>query len=118
MEGRVSSYPTTPILQLPFVAKAKVITVKVEGVAGQEYVYYHDADVLHRWELSYPVLTAAEVTTLRTFFNTMGGAWDSFTFTDPDTTVAHTKCRFDGDFELTHNADDTFSLRLTIQEFR
>ena len=118
VEDGVSTFPTSPGLQLPFVVKAKASTVKVAGVAGQEYAYYYDSGVLYRWELSYPVLTSAEVDTLRSFFDGVGGGWDSFTFTDPDTSVAHTKCRFDGDFELTLNSDETFSLRFNIQEFR
>jgi hypothetical protein len=117
VEEGMSTFPATVGHQLPFTAKLQAITAKMRGAAGQEYVYYHDANPLHSWELQYAVLTAAEVTTLRTFFDTMGGAWDSFTFTDPDTAVDH-DCRFDGDFDVTYNADDTYSLKLNIQEFR
>lgn len=114
----MSTFPTTVGHQLPFTAKLAAITAKVRGAAGQEYVYYHDANPLRSWDLQYAVLTAAEVSTLRTFFDGLGGGWDSFTFADPDTAVAYSKCRFDGDFELTHNDDDTYALKLTVQEFR
>jgi hypothetical protein len=119
VEEGMSTFPTTVGHQLPFAAKLQAVTAKVRGAAGQEYAYYHDANPLHSWELQYAVLTAAEVTTLRTFFDTMGGGWDSFTFTDPDTAVAYTKCRFsDEGFDLTYSADDTYILKLTVQEFR
>lgn len=117
MEGGVSTFPTVG-LQLPYTAKLASVTCKVEGAAGQEYVWYHDANPVRRWELSWPVLTSAELTTLRDFFDDMGGGWDSFSFTDPDSSTTYTKCRFDGDFELTYNADGTYSLKLSIQEFR
>ena len=113
----MSTFPTTPGLQLPYATKLQAVTCKVAGAAGQEYVYYHDALPLRRWELSYPVLTSAELSTMRTFFDGVGGGWDQFTFTDPDSSTEYT-CRFDGDFEVTYNADDTYSLKLTVQEFR
>ena len=114
----MSTFPATVGHQLPFTAKLRAVTAKERMEAGPEYVYYHDANPLHSWELQYAVLTADEVSTLRTFFDDMGGGWDLFTFTDPDTSTAYTKCRFDGDFELTYNADDTYSLKLTVVEFR
>lgn len=114
----MSTFPSTVGHQLPFAAKLRATTGKVQMPAGHEYAYYHDANALHSWDLEWPVLTAAEVATLRTFFDSMGGGWDAFTFTDPDTSTAYTKCRFDGDFELTYNADDTYSLKLSIAEFR
>ncbi len=104
--------------QLPYAARLKAVTCKVEGAAGQEYVYYHDASLVRSWELRWAILTESEVNTLRTFFDGMGGAWDSFTFTDPDSLTDYTNCRFDGDFDLTYNHDETFSLVLRIQEFR
>lgn len=114
----MSAFPTTVGHQLPFAAKLRAITAKVQLPAGQEYVYYHDANPLRSWDLQYAVLTAAEVSTLRTFFDGVGGGWDSFSFTDPDTSLVYSKCRFDGDFEPTYSADDTYSLKLTVQEFR
>lgn len=111
----MSTFPTITH-QLPYTSKLSAVTCKAAGAGGVPYVYYHDANALRTWELQFGVLTAAEVTTLRTFFNTMGGAWDVFTFTDPDSLTDYTTCRFDGDFELTYNADDTYSLKLTIQE--
>jgi len=114
----MSTFPALG-LQLPYTAKLAAVTAKVIGAAGQQYVYYHDANPVRAWDLSWAVLTAAEVSTLRTFFNSMGGAWDVFTFTDPDSAVEYPKCRFaDEEFALTHNADDTFALKLTVQEFR
>ena len=104
--------------QLPYTTQLRAVTCKVEGAAGHEYVHYHDANAVRSWELRWGVLTAAEVATLRNFYDSMGGGWDVCTFTDPDSLTAYTKCRFDGDFELTYNADDTFSLVLKIQEFR
>lgn len=113
----MSAFPTITH-QLPYTARLKAVTCKVEGAAGQEYVYYHDALPVRSWELRWAVLTSAEVTTLRNFYDAMGGGWDSFSFTDPDSLTVYTKCRFDGDFDLTYNADDTYSLVLKIQEFR
>ena len=113
----MSTFPTIGH-QLPYTASLQAVTCKVEGAAGHEYVNYHDASPVRSWELRWAVLTAAEVDTLREFFDDMGGGWDSFSFTDPDSSTTYTKCRFDGNFELTYNADETFSLVLKIQEFR
>lgn len=113
----MSTFPTIGH-QLPYTARLRAVTCKVEGAAGHEYVNYHDASPVRSWELRWAVLTAAEVTTLREFFDDMGGGWDSFSFTDPDSSTTYTKCRFDGNFELTYNADETFALVLKIQEFR
>lgn len=72
---------------------------------------------LHGWSLGYPVLSDADLVTLETFFRNQWGRWASFSFTDPDTAVTYTKCRFDMDaMEIKLNAIDQNSVTLAILE--
>ena len=113
----MATFPTTPVLQLPFVHKAKANNCTVKMDAGQQFSYYYDATPLRRWELEYPVLTDDQVATLRAFFDGQGAGWASFSFTDPDTETTHT-CLFDGDFEVTYTGPNTRKVRFAITETR
>lgn len=113
----MATFPTTPNFQLPFVLRAKFANVTVVQDPGQQYGYYHEATPLHRWELEYPILTDAEVTILREFYEARGGAWETFAFTDPDTDADYT-CRFDGDFDHTYTGPGINKVRVAILETR
>lgn len=49
------------------------------------------------WDLQFRNVRPAFITDLVKFFLTKNGRFGSFTFTDPDTTTAHTGCRFGSD---------------------
>ena len=117
----MSTFPqivTGVTTQLPYVSARRCNVCKVTQDSGQQYAYYWDANTLGRWELNFSVLSSAELSTLRTFWEARG-AWDSFSFTDPDTGTTYTTCRFDGDtFEVGYTDVNTYSLKLVIVAFR
>lgn len=49
------------------------------------------------WELRWPSATEDEVADLIAFFVSQNGRLGSFSFTDPDTSITYTGCRFDSD---------------------
>jgi hypothetical protein len=118
VEEELSTFPqimTGVTTQLPWTTISKFIVSRVEMDAGPRYGYYYSANAQNAWELSFSVLTDGELTTLRNFWNSMRGGWDTFSFTDPDTGTTHANCRFDGDtFDLTRNGPNEYSLRLVI----
>jgi hypothetical protein len=106
------------VTQLPFVGEQVFANSTVDMESGLRYSYYYDASPLRRWELNFPVLTTDELSTLRTFWESMGGAYGAFDFTDPDTGVTYTKCRFAAETLQYQRSGPTASLKLTIEEFR
>ena len=69
------------------------------------------------WSLEYPALSDADLSTLKAFWQARGGAYEAFDFTDPETSVTYTKCRFAGDdFEVRWIGPNLSRLTLVIQE--
>jgi hypothetical protein len=50
-----------------------------------------------KWNVKWPAATAAEAEYLMKFFISVNGRMTGFSFTDPDTSVTYTGCRFDSD---------------------
>lgn len=85
---------------------------------GWRFSYNLRSTALHRWELTFDGLSDADLDTLRTFWLARGGAYEEFSFTDPQTSDTYSKCRFVGD-EFAHTAvgPNENRLRLMIQEY-
>jgi hypothetical protein len=117
----MSTFPSIQpsiITQLPFGSTRRFRVASKVMEPGQHYAYYYDANPVASWLLTFETITTAELATLRTFWEGRG-AWDSFSFTDPDTGTTYTNCRFDGStFEVGYLAPGQYSLKLAIQEFR
>lgn len=72
---------------------------------------------LHGWELSYPVLSDADLATLETHFRDQWGRWSSFTFRDPESGTDYPKCRYDHDvLQITHKDYGVNSVTLRVME--
>lgn len=72
---------------------------------------------LRGWELSYPVLSDADLATLETHFRNQWGMWSAFTFRDPETAVDYPKCRYaHDDLEVVHQQMGISSLTLRVVE--
>jgi len=117
----MSTFPSIKpniVTQLPFgsTRKFRVVTVRLDP--GQRYSRYYDQNPVASWSLTFENITSGELDTLRTFWEGVG-AWDSFSFTDPDTGVTYAKCCFDGPtFQVGYLAPGQYSLKLIVQEFR
>lgn len=117
----MSTFPsiiTGVVTQLPWGVMQSANVARVEMESGLAYAYYHDATPLLSWELNFSVLAASELSTLRTFWESMKGAWDTFSFTDPDTSTVYT-CRFEGnEFAVSYLGVGQYALKLVITEVR
>jgi len=117
----MSTFPsivTGVVTQLPWGVMQTASVSRVSMDHGFVYAYYYVATPLLSWELNFSVLTASELSTLWTFWEAMKGAWDTFSFTDPDTSTAYT-CRFEGDdFAVSYLGAGQYSLKLVITEVR
>jgi hypothetical protein len=109
---------TGVVTQLPFVGEQNFANSVADMPSGLRYSYYYDASPRRRWELTFPALTTTELATLLAFYESVGGAWDAFTFTDPDVGTAYTKCRFSGDSFSYEQNGPTCSAKMIIEEFR
>ncbi len=104
--------------QLPFAQTDSYSVQRIRQEAGQVYAYYYDSAPLKSWELTFGSITPSELATLRTFWEGRKGGWDTFSFTDPDTSTTYT-CRFDGEeFSVVHLGPNQVSLKLRIVEAR
>lgn len=63
---------------------------------GWQYAYNLLATPLGRWQIQFS-LSDADLVTLQNFWDARKGAYEEFTFTDPDTGITHSRCRFDGE---------------------
>jgi hypothetical protein len=72
---------------------------------------------LRGWELHGSMLSDADLATWETFFRNQWGRFGGFSFTDPDDSTVHTKCRFaDDSFEVTHQQPNISSVVVRIVE--
>ena len=78
----------------PIVSSRSFRTALNDLETGARYAWPWRTNPLMSWELTYPLLTRAQVTTQEDFWNSVGGQLRTFSFTDPDN-VVHAKCRFD-----------------------
>ncbi len=117
----MSTFPsivTGVVTQIPWAVMQTASVSRVAMDPGFVYAYYYDANPVASWELNFSVLTASELSTLRAFWESMKGAWDTFSFTDPDTSTAYT-CRFEGnDFTVSYLGAGQYALKLVIIEVR
>lgn len=75
-------------------------------------------DALKQWQLTFSPITAAELSTLETFFAARNGRYDTFDFVDPEDGTTYTKCRFGQDsLEVEYVAPGHNSLTILIEEF-
>jgi hypothetical protein len=85
---------------------------------GYQYSYNVLSSPVGRWEIEYN-LSDADLVTLRTFWASMKGRYGEFDFTDPDTAVTVTKCRFDQDeLSVVHVGPNEHRVSLAIQEYQ
>lgn len=67
------------------------------------------------WDLRYAAIRTTDAEAIAAFFVTTAGRYGSFSFTDPDTSVTYTGCRFDSDeLELSYNGYNNCSLQVSI----
>ena len=75
-------------VQRPCQVTQAALTSYEDQPTGRRYARSWRANPLGRWVLNYPHLTDAELATLRTFFDSMGGRYGEFTFLDPGGNLA------------------------------
>ena len=92
--GAAPSFPTG-ILQVPYTVTLRYNGVVVDRETGPRYLYLYDAAALISFDVTLGAITSAEMTTLQNFWNSVGGNWAPFSFTDPDTSTVYTNMRFD-----------------------
>lgn len=103
-------------VQYPYTHGQKFDTVAV-GTEGGRYSYYNRAASLRLWSAGGPGLSDSEADAIWSMFSRARGRWGSFHFTDPDTAVEYTACRFATDsLERQYQAYNLNSLRTQIQQ--
>ena len=116
----MSAYPTLAggeVAHLPFTQQRDAWNITNRQAHGYQYSYNVLAAPLGRWEISY-LLTDADLATLQAFWESMGGRYGEFSFTDPDTGDTASKCRFDQDeFSVQHLGPDENRVSVTIKEY-
>ena len=87
------------------------------GLAGFPPAHGDGTFSLRGWELNYPNLTDADLTTIEGHFRNQWGRWSQFSFTDPDDSTVYPKCRYDDDvLQIVNNGPNLNSLTLRIRE--
>ena len=117
----MATYPTLSTgarCSLPYAYRREYLNTVCDVASGKRYAYNHRATPLMKWTLQYPQLSDADVTTLRTFFDSVKGSWDVFDFTDPETNTNYAQCRLGSDrFEVQRVGPNENSVTLVIQEY-
>lgn len=90
------SFPTFSAgesVHLPFTQNDQFWNVANKRPHGWQYTYNLLADGLKSWTIQLS-LSDADLPTLQTFWDDCKGSYAEFDFTDPNTAVTTTKCRF------------------------
>ena len=126
-----STYPylavgSPVVTQFPYGRTDRHSTIKVDQPSGPRYSYAlyggglsgFPTGALHGWELSYPAITDADLTTIENQFRGAWGRYEGFSFTDPDTAVTYSKVRFAEDsMEIRHVQPNLSSTVLRLIEY-
>lgn len=81
---------------LPFSQGREYMNATNRQPHGWQYAYNLLATPLGRWQIQFS-LSDADLVTLQNFWDARKGAYEEFTFTDPDTGITHSRCRFEGE---------------------
>lgn len=117
----MASFPTFghgESVHLPFTPGVDFWNVVNRMPHGWQYSYNLLASGVKRWEFEL-CLSDAELATIKTFWDARKGSYEEFQFTDPDSGVTTTKCRFDQDsLEIRHAGPNENYVPIVIQEYR
>ncbi len=124
-----SSFPAMAcgaVTQLPYSRTDRHSTIKADQASGPRYSYSlyggglsgFPTGALHTWELNFPAISDADLATIENHFRAAWGRYRAFSFTDPDTAVTYSKCRYDSDvMEIRHIQPNLSSTVLRIAEY-
>ncbi len=105
-------------VHVPFTQGTEFWNVVNRMAHGWQYSYNVLPDGLKRWEIELS-FSDADWATLLAAWNTSGGAYEEFTFTDPDTAVTTNKCRFDQEtLEPRFVGPNEILVSVAIQEYK
>jgi phage-related protein len=95
----MAAFPTFALgetAHLPFSQITEYMNATNRMPHGWQYAYNLRSNPLHRWSIAFS-LTDADLITLQNFWDARKGAYEEFSFTDPESGLTYTKCRFSGD---------------------
>src|SRR5206468_1185224 len=106
--GVGTDFPTLSsglVAQRPYTQIRRFYTLRNDNPSGKRYAYAlyggglsgFPTGALLSWNLTYPALSDADLSTLETFFRGNSGRYGSFNFTDPDSGALAANCRFGSD---------------------
>lgn len=111
--------------QLPYSQMRRFAVLRNDNPIGPRYSWTWFAASLtgfptrslRGWELQYPALSDADLSTLETHFRNQWGRWSSFALTDPDDGTVYPKCRYDSDsLDITYLGPNQNAVTLRILE--
>ena len=112
--------------QIPYERHRRFKTTMVDQDSGPRYAWaWYGAALsgfpttsLRAWMVGGPAVEDADANTLEAFFAFHGGRYGTFSFTDPDTTIVHSKVRFGEDiFERRFVGPNQNALAIRLEEF-
>jgi hypothetical protein len=117
----VPSYPTLTggvTIHRPWTREKRYDSVHNDLPHGYRYSFNLRATPLMRFVIEYSALSDADLATLRAFFLARSGSYEPFDFTDSETGITHTKCRFDQEeLEVRHIGPNENAVTVEIQEY-
>ena len=115
----MAAFPTLDnaiVTQIPYTTVTRFTTTRNDQECGQRYAYSEKAAALRRWVLTYAAITDAELATLQAFWLARKGSWDSFDYTDPNTTNLLTAHFAQDEFSWQVIGKNQNALSLVIEE--
>ncbi len=117
MPGSFPTLKTGAVSQYPLLRELLWTAEVLEFLDGSQQSYRREPAARQRWTIALDLLDDAEIAALKAFFDEQKGAWGSFEFTDPFTSVTHPNCSFASDvFPHTQSGESRNSTRLVIYE--
>ena len=116
----MAAYPTLSsgvAVCIPWNMRREYANISVDMEYGWRYAFNERGTPLDTIIIQYFGLSDADRQTLEDFWDARGGAYEDFTFTNPDTNVTYSKARFDGEqLEFNYDGPNENSVRVTIKQ--
>jgi hypothetical protein len=101
----------------PFTVRRTYKNAAADNAVGHRYAYNERAMPLMEWACEGAVVSDEDLAELNAFWASVHGAFEDFSFVDPDTGVTHAKCRFVGnELVVQHRGPNEHAVSFTVRQ--
>jgi hypothetical protein len=101
----------------PFTVRRVYKNAAVDNAVGYRYACSELATPLMEWACEGAVVSDADLAAMSAFWASVHGAYEDFSFVDPDTAATYPKCRFVGnELVVQHRGPNEHAVSFTVKQ--